>query len=66
MNWLPGQVAPIRPLLGQLDLTRDEAAWGMVFRFGLRALTAADFARIAAAMGCDMMDNAGALRQSVR
>ena len=65
VNWLPGQVAPIRPLLPQLELTRDESAWGMVFRFGLRALTAADFARIAAAMGCDVMDSAGALRQSV-
>jgi len=50
VHWWPARMAPIRPLLPVLDLTRGEAQWGMAFRFGLRALTAADFARIAAAM----------------
>lgn len=68
VDWGPARPAPIRPLLPELDLTRGEAAWGMVFRFGLRALTAGDFARIAAAMGADSVgavDTAGRLRQSV-
>lgn len=33
-----------------LDLARGQPGRGMVFRFGLRALTATDFARITAAM----------------
>ena len=50
VDWAPGPAVSIRPLLAALDLTRGQTGWGMVFRFGLRALTAADFARIAAAM----------------
>ena len=44
------RLALIRPLLEKLDLTRGVRNWGMVFRYGLRPLTSADFARIAAAM----------------
>ncbi len=52
VRWEAGaQPAPIRPLLERLELTRGEAAWGMAFRFGLRRLSAADFARVAEAMG---------------
>ena len=46
------QHAPIRPLLDHLDLTRGHTNWGMAFRYGLRALTPADFALIARAMQC--------------
>lgn len=44
------QPLPIRPLLQQLDLTRDQRSWGMVFRYGLVACSRADFALIARAM----------------
>jgi|KBSSwiStaDraftv2_1062776.scaffolds.fasta_scaffold447770_2 hypothetical protein len=42
--------APIRPLLEALELTRGKAGWGALFRRGLVEVSAADFARIAAAM----------------
>jgi hypothetical protein len=51
VDWAEAGPAPIRPLLDDLDLTRGLASWGMAFRYGLRALTGADFARIATAMG---------------
>jgi hypothetical protein len=43
--------APIRPLLGRLSFTRDRANWGMAMRRSSFAITAEDFAIIAAAMG---------------
>ena len=42
--------APIRPLLADLDLTRGQVRWGIAFRYGLRALSAADFALVETAM----------------
>lgn len=49
--WAEAQTAAIRPLLDVLDLTRGLTSWGMAFRYGLRPVTAADFAVIATAMG---------------
>ncbi len=51
LNWLATGKAAIRPLLDRLDLTRGQKSWGMAFRYGLRPLTAADFALIATALG---------------
>ena len=48
--WQNATPAPIRPLLTDLDLTRDLQSWGMAFRYGLTQLTRADFVRIARAM----------------
>lgn len=47
--WLDGQEQPIKPLLAQLDLTRDKN-WGYSLRFGVLALSAADFTTISDAM----------------
>lgn len=43
--------APIKPMLGDLVLTRDKQSWGMAFRRGLFAIDAADYRTIARAMG---------------
>lgn len=48
--WQDLPPAPIRPLLEQLDLTRGQAGWGMVFRYGHREISRRDFAVIARAM----------------
>jgi hypothetical protein len=53
VGWLPCEEAPIRPLLERLSFIRDPAHWGVAFRFGHRAVPAADFRLIAAAMGAD-------------
>lgn len=51
VDWVGGTgMALIRPLLADLDLTRGQVSWGMAFRYGLRALSAADFALIEGAM----------------
>jgi hypothetical protein len=42
---------PILPLLEAMDLSAGVRNWGYAFRFGLLAISAADFAVIAAAMG---------------
>jgi len=52
VDWLPGQSAPIRPLLGELSFTRGAPNWGQAFRYGLFRIDEADFACIAQAMGC--------------
>ncbi len=52
VDWLPGQPAPIRPLLGELSFTRGTPNWGQAFRYGLFRIDDADFACIAQAMGC--------------
>ena len=51
VDWAPSHPAPIKPLLDRLDLTRGRQSWGQAFRFGIVKITAADFARIAQAMG---------------
>ena len=51
VDWQPNTVAmPIRPVLDQLDLTRRQKSWGMVFRLGLAPMTRSDFALIARQM----------------
>ena len=42
---------PVRPLLEQLSFVRDPRHWGMAFRQGKFAVSDADFAVIARAMG---------------
>ena len=41
---------PIRPMLEDLELTRGKQNWAMPFRWGIVAISAADFAVIKAAM----------------
>ena len=48
--WQEGKVAPIRPLLDDLQITRGLTSWGMAFRYGLTKLGRSDFARIAREM----------------
>ena len=50
-QYLVAQEADIYLLLPQLDFVTDPAHWGMYFRKSLFKTTAADFSRIAAAMG---------------
>jgi hypothetical protein len=45
------QAAPVKPLLAELAFVHRKTHWGAAFRFGLVRASAADFARIAAAMG---------------
>ena len=47
--WVDAKPAPIRPLLGTLDVTAGPR-WGARLRFGLVEIGAADMARIARAM----------------
>ena len=54
VTWVQSRPSPIRPLLDQLDLTRGLRNWGYAFRFGLLAITAADFATIGRAMQADI------------
>ena len=48
--WQDSQIALIRPLLQELEVTRGLNAWGMAFRYGLTKITKQDFERIAQAM----------------
>lgn len=48
--WAETVPAAICPLLDRLDLTRGLSSWGMAFRYGLRSLSATDFALISAAL----------------
>ena len=51
VRWQPAaKRQPIRPLLGQLELTRAQPSWGLVFRYGLVGCSRADFSLIARAM----------------
>lgn len=52
VDYLPSQMTPIQPLIPQLDFIIDKTHWGALFRFGQIKIGEADFARIAAAMGC--------------
>jgi EVE domain len=53
VEYLPARDAPIKPLLEDLSFIRSKTHWGAAFRFGFLRVPAADFARIAAAMGRD-------------
>lgn len=50
VDWRTADEAPILPLLDQLDLTRGKRNWGYAFRFGLVAISPADFLVIERAM----------------
>ena len=52
VDWLPAAEVPIRPLLPRLDFAASAGAgWGYRLRFGVLAISSADVAVIAAAMG---------------
>ena len=56
VDYLPAQPAPVKPLIEQLSFIRSKTHWGAAFRFGMVRVPAADFALIAAAMGCSFAD----------
>jgi len=49
--WAHANEAPIEPLLDRLEFTAGKRNWGYQLRFGLFAISAADFHLIAEAMG---------------
>lgn len=53
------QDAAIRPLLQELSLTRDQLAWGMLFRRGLFKIDEEDFRIIARAMSAALPSELG-------
>lgn len=53
ISYLPSQPAPIRPMLHDLHFISDPRRWGYAFRSGHLEIDAADFRRIAQAMGVD-------------
>lgn len=54
VDFAPAQIAPIRPLVAQLDFITDKAHWGAVFRYGQLRISEADFQQIASAMGSSL------------
>ena len=54
--WWPAQLAPIQPLLAQLDFAAGNKQWGYQLRFGLFRVSAHDMAAIAQAMGVDLVE----------
>jgi hypothetical protein len=53
VDYLPVQIAPIKPLIAQLDFIADKTHWGAAFRFGQVGIGEVDFRRIASAMGLE-------------
>lgn len=53
VEWLETKVAPIAPLLDDLEFTRGKQNWGFVFRFGVVKISDADRDTILAAMKPD-------------
>ena len=51
VEFLEAAPAPVKPLVEELSFIRSKTHWGAAFRFGVVRAPAADFARIAAAMG---------------
>ena len=51
VDWAKADEAPIRPLLDRLEFTTGKPNWGYQLRFGLFAISGADFCLIAQAMG---------------
>ena len=51
VDYAEASLAPILPLLDQLEFTRGKRNWGYAFRFGLLEITEPDFDTISAAMG---------------
>jgi hypothetical protein len=52
--WVKCNEAPIRPLLDKLEFTAGKANWGYQLRFGLFAISEADFKTIATAMAATL------------
>lgn len=52
--WCAGEIAPVAPLLGELEFARAGANWGAKLRFGLVAVADGDIACIAAAMRAEL------------
>lgn len=50
IEFLPAQVADIRPLINQLNFIQSKRNWGYAFRFGHIEISQADFELIAAKM----------------
>jgi hypothetical protein len=51
VDFIKAKEASIRPLIGELSFITDPTHWGYMFRFGLFKIPAADFVKIAVAMG---------------
>ena len=51
VDWAKADEAPIRPLLDRLEFTTGKPNWGYQLRFGLFAISGADFCLIAQATG---------------
>lgn len=56
VQFLPAQHAPVKPLIDALEFVRSKKHWGAAFRFGFVRIGAADFARIATAMQCNLVE----------
>jgi hypothetical protein len=50
VDFVPSQIALIRPLVDQLEFIRNTSHWGSALRFGHLKIDNADFVRIADAM----------------
>lgn len=59
VDYWPSKMAPIRPLIQQLEFITDKTHWGAVFRFGQIKISEADFQRIARSMGNDRTPDQG-------
>lgn len=55
VDWAKADEAPIRPLPDALEFTAGKPNWGYQLRFGLFAISAADFCSIAQAMGAQSL-----------
>lgn len=51
VHYFKAHDAPIKPMLGDLALTRDKQSWGMAFRRGVFAIVDEDYRTIARLMG---------------
>jgi hypothetical protein len=51
VDYIAAAPAPVKPLVAELSFIHSKAHWGGAFRYGIVRVPAADFARIAAAMG---------------
>jgi len=54
VDYLVAQIAPIKPLIAQLEFIKDKTRWGAVFRFGQIKIGKDDFERIAQAMDAEL------------
>lgn len=61
IDYLEASPAPVKPLLDELTFIRNRQHWGAAFRFGALRIGAADFDRIARAMGAVLPAIAGAV-----